>query len=141
MERISWFKIGKKVYPLCLSIGARKRLEEQYESVTNFLQACSDNDRVQEAYMYGLETLIMYGCKRLNYLDEGTMIQDGSMDEQGNWIPIGREDLETMICHGQFPEIEAKILETINKAAAKEIKAEPTAETRKKANATSEVTA
>ena len=140
MERIEWITIGKKVYPMCYSIGARKKIEEAYESIQKFLECCKNDDRYIEAYLTGLEILIRYGCMRLNTLGDGELIENGAFNTSGTWIPISREELEVLIVQGQLSEISAKIIATLNKAAEKEIKATPTKETRKNSKTAPEAT-
>ena len=96
MERIVWITIGKKNYPMCFSIGAQKKIEDKYGSFKGFYEACKKNETVTEAYVYGLETLIQYGCKRLNVLSDPTIKENGSISEEGEWLPISQEELEIM---------------------------------------------
>ena len=131
MERIVWITIGKKNYPMCFSIGAQKKIEDKYGSFKGFYEACKKNETVTEAYVDGLETLIQYGCKRLNVLSDPTIKENGSISEEGEWLPISREELEIMLVPGELEMVGAKIDKAATLAIQKEIKAKPTKETRK----------
>jgi len=140
MERIVWINIGKKICPMCFSLGAQKKIEEKYGSFKEFFEKCKNPETVKDAYIDGLEILIQYGCKRLNVLSDPTIKENGSISEDGEWLPITREELEIMLVPGELEMVGAKIDAAANIAVQKEIKAKPTKETRKNSKTAPEAT-
>ena len=140
MERITWINIGNKVYPMCFSLGAEKKINEKYGSLVEYFNACRNSKTVKEAYTDGLEILIQFGAKRLNVLSDGTIKENAAISEEGEWLPISKENLEILLVAGNLEMVGAKINAAANLAAEKEIKAKPTKETRKNSKTAPEAT-
>lgn len=140
MDRTVYIHIAGKNYPMRMSLGAAKAITGKFGSMEKMADAMTDKQasegKVIDTALWMLETLIRQGCAYKNLFEKDLPIPEDAPVENGKYIPLSAEELETGIGMEGIKEAMDKIMETMGKGGAREIKIKERKEDKKNGETT-----
>lgn len=98
MNKITYFEIAGKKYPLSFSLLASRVLAKKFGSIDKIGEAIGDgmSDVSMETLSFIAATLISQGCAYHNiFLKDVPVYDNAPIDENGKFIPLTQEEIET----------------------------------------------
>lgn len=123
MSRIVYVEIAGKSYPMSFSLGASKKIIEQYGNADNMkknLAKAKDSQKI-DMVTHLLELLISQGCAYKNYFEKDMPVSENSPVIDGKWTPLPREAIEIAVGVYDIEELSGKIMECVGNGSKKEV--------------------
>lgn len=123
MSRITYVTIAGKEYPMSFSLGASKKIIEQYGSADKMkssLEKAKDTQKIDMVTEL-LSLLIAQGCAYKNYFEKDIPTPKNAPVVEGKWTPLPREAIEIAVGVYDVEELSDKIMECIGKGSKKEV--------------------
>lgn len=123
MGRIVYVEIAGKNYPMSFSLGASKKIVEQYGSAENMkksLENVKDSQKIDMVTSL-LELLISQGCAYKNYFEKDIPAPKNAPVIDGKWCPIPHELIEIAVSVYDVEKLSEKITECIESGSEKKI--------------------
>ena len=141
MGKIAYMNIGGKRYPLSFSLGASKRISEKYGGLDSLAAAMSGVETLEVKSLDMLVDmaviLISQGCAYKNVFEKNLPREEGDpVDENGNYIPLTKEEVEVGIQLMDVKDFSLAIFESMGRSLKTEVETAEKDSERKNAGAT-----
>lgn len=94
MDRLAYFEIAGKKYPLSFSLMAEKTMAARYGSLSKMGEVLDgDNEKTFSELAFILELLIRQGCAYKNMFESNLPHCENAPVEDGKWIPLTEEQI------------------------------------------------
>lgn len=124
MGKITYIKIAGKSYPMSFSLGASKKLMQQFggaQKMKEKIEKERDDAKKIEIVTEILSLLIAQGCAYKNYFEKDIPAPEDAPVFNGKWEPINKDLLEIAIDVEDIQGVMQKIEECVKRSSKKEV--------------------
>lgn len=121
MDRIQTIEIGRKEYPMIMSLTATEQINKKYGSIEKMLDKMASIEDREETFAEVLELMIRQGCEYKNVFEADIPHDQNAPIVDGKYTPIEKEKIMLGIERRRIGEITKKICYTAGLALKNEI--------------------
>ena len=121
MDRIQTIEIGRKEYPMIISLTATEQINKKFGSIEKMLEKMGNQEEMGDTFAEVLELLIRQGCEYKNVFESDLPQEENAPVVDGKYIPIEKEKILLGVERRRLGEITRKICYTAGLALKNEI--------------------
>lgn len=121
MDRIQTIEIGRKEYPMIMSLTATEQINKKFGSIEKMLEKMGNQEEMGDTFAEVLELLIRQGCEYKNVFESDLPQEENAPVVDGKYIPIEKEKILLGVERRRLGEITRKICYTAGLALKNEI--------------------
>ena len=121
MDRIQTIEIGRKEYPMIMSLTATEQINKKFGSIEKMLEKMGNQEEMGDTFAEVLELLIRQGCEYKNVFESDLPQQENAPVVDRKYIPIEKEKILLGVERRRLGEITRKICYTAGLALKNEI--------------------
>lgn len=121
MDRIQTIEIGRKEYPMIMSLTATEQINKKFGSIEKMLEKMGNQEEMGDTFAEVLELLIRQGCEYKNVFESDLPHEENAPVVDGKYIPIEKEKILLGVERRRLGEITRKICYTAGLALKNEI--------------------
>ena len=133
MDRIQTIEIGRKEYPMIMSLTATEQINKKFGSIEKMLEKMGNQEELGDTFAEVLELLIRQGCEYKNVFESDLPQEENAPVVDGKYIPIEKEKILLGVERRRLGEITRKICYTAGLALKNEIAGKDTSKKNEKA--------
>lgn len=133
MDRIQTIEIGRKEYPMIMSLTATEQINKKFGSIEKMLEKMGNKEEMGDTFAEVLELLIRQGCEYKNVFESDLPQEENAPVVDGKYIPIEKEKILLGVERRRLGEITRKICYTAGLALKNEIAGKDTSKKNEKA--------
>ncbi len=133
MDRIQTIEIGRKEYPMIMSLTATEQINKKFGSIEKMLEKMGNQEEMGDTFAEVLELLIRQGCEYKNVFESDLPQEENAPVVDGKYIPIEKEKILLGVERRRLGEITRKICYTAGLALKNEIAGKDTSKKNEKA--------
>ena len=88
MDRIQTIEIGRKEYPMIMSLTATEQINKKFGSIEKMLEKMGNQEEMGDTFAEVLELLIRQGCEYKNVFESDLPQEENAPVVYGKYIPI-----------------------------------------------------
>ena len=133
MDRIQTIEIGRKEYPMIMSLTATEQINKKFGSIEKMLEKMGNQEEMGDTFAEVLDLLIRQGCEYKNVFESDLPQEENAPVVDGKYIPIEKEKILLGVERRRLGEITRKICYTAGLALKNEIAGKDTSKKNEKA--------
>lgn len=133
MDRIQTIEIGRKEYPMIMSLTATEQINKKFGSIEKMLEKMGNQEEMGDTFAEVMELLIRQGCEYKNVFESDLPQEENAPVVDGKYIPIEKEKILLGVERRRLGEITRKICYTAGLALKNEIAGKDTSKKNEKA--------
>lgn len=133
MDRIQTIEIGRKEYPMIMSLTATEQINKKFGSIEKMLEKMGNQEEMGDTFAEVMEILIRQGCEYKNVFESDLPQEENAPVVDGKYIPIEKEKILLGVERRRLGEITRKICYTAGLALKNEIAGKDTSKKNEKA--------